>query len=194
MTKYAINKHMVYGCLVALFGAVVFFAAVFAPFLVQSHEQVRIVTSTFAGPCGGDNVQCVAWLAPPQMTLIQAVGVVSLLLFGILAITYAKYLHGRKALTSFLCIQVVVASVAFMTALIPYNAMRDQSQSVMVPASQLADGSWRPDVVPAYGFGIYPAMFTLFAILYLSLPILSWYMLVMSSQRVAGHKKETLFQ
>lgn len=135
--------------------------------------------------------QCASWQAPAVLT---KVAILSFLVVSVISLALGLYAYTRKHQQAKL-FTLVWSLSALATAAITvtaYSIMRTHSQGHgFVAANQLANGEYEIVHPAALGFGINPAVLVLLLVIYLAVPLMSWYGL---SFRRNHPNKKALFQ
>lgn len=184
-------------------GAVLFAAFILAPFMIRSSQQSFIV-ATSSGSDKLDCVingtfpnpnQCMSWIPPESITILGWIGAVLLIAYIIGIYLHAQRMDDRKRLHHFITWQAITALGVTFVAGITYMVLRSHSQAITIAANQQPGESlWIPVREQLFGPGLAPASVVILAVLYVVGSCVHWYALKLSPWRIAGVKKEKLFQ
>jgi hypothetical protein len=180
-------------------GAIGFPLLALLPYLVHSGQYFYITAASeafhncSAGYTISQTNQCLSFNQPTAQMLINIIGIISLTLFSFLAINLAKGLN-RKSINSFTNLYIAIALL--VTAIITpvYLVLHGLSQDRVVGVDITPGSAWIAHKEIPLGYGLMPAVFSLFTVIYLVPPFLLWFQSRYGSQNIGGLKKKELFK
>ncbi len=183
-------------------GGLLFLALVLVPFAFRSTHQTFIVASSLNIPgCVVNGTfpnvnQCMDWIAPGILNVIRYAGALALIGYATVGTAmYSKHIVGRQRLYRFAMYQAITAIFATAITATLYVIFRSHSQGVTVAANQHPHVSlWVPVHEQLFGPGLPVAAVVVFAVLYIVGSSMQWYVVRLSPWRIAGFKKDELFQ
>jgi hypothetical protein len=184
-----------------LFGIALLAAAILTPYAIKATQQAFTVVSTapIAGCIANGHFpnanQCMIWQTPPAVT--RAAILAAVVLIGAIFLTrlYAKRIEDCSRLHQFTAWNMIATCIAAGVILGIYFVMKAHSQSITIAANpQIGTKLWAPVHPQPFGPGLNPATIIILTLLYAGSTILKWFAVKIDPRRIAGLKKEKLFQ
>jgi hypothetical protein len=139
--------------------------------------------------------QCMDWIAPGILNVIRYAGAVLLIGYIVGIAVYSKRIDSRQRLYQFATWQAISAVLFTAITATLYLIFRSHSQGVTIAANQqLHTSLWIPVHEQIFGPGLSVAAIVVFAVLYIAGSSMQWYAIRLSPWRIAGLKKDVLFQ
>ena len=147
------------------------------------------LTRLNATPCGDD---CIAYSSSPQAVL--SLGALFIFLTALAySLLVPRFRNARLSL-AYVKAQFMVAVASCLIWMPVYLVMRRYSQGAAISTYVSVNGELVSSNYPSFGLGISPSTVVLLSLAFLVPPLVKWYQLAHSKTRVAGIKKEKLFQ